>query len=56
VDFVDVGFLGREGNVLANLIADIAEELVVDEFVDDCVLVSAGDGQRWRNGLAGPSW
>lgn len=41
VDLVNVGFLGGEGDVFANLVADGAQEGVVDEAVDDGVLVGA---------------
>ena len=40
VDFVDVCLFGREMDVLANFVADIAEEGIVDEVVDYGVLVA----------------
>ena len=39
MDLVNVGFLGGEGDVVANLGADGAQELIVDEFMDDSMLV-----------------
>jgi hypothetical protein len=39
VDLVDVRLLGGELDVGADLVADGAQELVVDEAVDDGVLV-----------------
>lgn len=50
VDFVDIGLLWREGNVLADFIADIAEKFVVDEILDDCVFVAAGSlSMGWQD-------
>jgi hypothetical protein len=40
VDFVDVCLFGREMDVLADFVADIAEERIVDEIVDYGVLVA----------------
>lgn len=40
VDFVDVCLFGREMDVLANFVADIAEERIVDEIVNYGVLVA----------------
>jgi hypothetical protein len=40
VDLVDVRLFRREVDVLADLVADIAEERVVDEVLDDGVLVA----------------
>jgi hypothetical protein len=40
VDFVDIRLFGCEVDVLANLVADIAEELIVDEVLDDGMLVA----------------
>lgn len=40
VDLIDVGLLGREVDVLPDLIADVAEKLVIDEVLDDSVLVA----------------
>lgn len=37
---VDVGFLGREMDVVKNFLADGAEELVGDQRLDDCMKVS----------------
>jgi hypothetical protein len=41
VDLVDVGLLGREGNMFADLLAHFAQERVVDELVDDSMLVTS---------------
>ena len=40
VDLVYVCLLRREVDVLANLVANIAEEGIVDEILDYCVLVT----------------
>lgn len=40
MDLVNVCFLGREGNIVADLGTDIAEEGIVDEVLDDGMLVS----------------
>ncbi len=44
MDLVDVGLLGREGDIGLDLIADGAEEGVVDQLGDDAVLVGSGRG------------
>lgn len=41
VDLVDVRLLGGEVDVLADFVADIAQQRVVDELLDDGVLVAA---------------
>lgn len=40
MDLVDVGFLGCEVDVLADLVADIAEELIVDQVLDNGMFVA----------------
>lgn len=40
VNLVDIRLLGREMNVFADFVADIAEECVVDEILDDGMLVA----------------
>jgi hypothetical protein len=40
VDLVDVCFFGREMDVLADFVSNIAEERIVDEIVDYGVLVA----------------
>jgi hypothetical protein len=42
VNLVDVCLLGREVDVFADLVADIAEECIVDEILDYGVLVAMG--------------
>ncbi|PKS07905.1 hypothetical protein jhhlp_006513 [Lomentospora prolificans] len=44
VDLVDVGLLGGEGDVVADLGAHVAQQGVVDELVDDGVLVGRRGG------------
>ena len=50
MNLVDVRFFGCEGNVLANLVADIAEELVIDEVLYYCVLVAKYSIRQLRLG------
>lgn len=40
MNLVDVGLFGREGDVFADLIADVAQELVIDQALNYCMLVS----------------
>lgn len=40
MDLVDVGLLGREGDVFSDLFAHFAQKRVVDELVDDSMLVT----------------
>lgn len=40
MDLVDVGLLGREGDMFADLLAHFAQKRVVDELVDDSMLVT----------------
>jgi hypothetical protein len=42
VYLVDIRLFRRKGNVLADLVADIAEEGVVDEVLDHGVFISSG--------------
>jgi len=39
VDLVDIGFFPCEGNIFADFFADGAEEIIVDQGVDNAVLI-----------------
>lgn len=41
MDLVDIGFLGGEADVVTDFFADVAQQRVVDQAVDDVVLVGA---------------
>jgi hypothetical protein len=47
VNLVDVCLFGREMDVLADFVADIAEECIVDEVVDYGVLVAIVSISTW---------
>ena len=57
VDLVDVCLFGREMDVFANFVTDIAKEGIVDEVLDHGVLVAVRSIRRWnhavRNGAYG---
>lgn len=40
VNLIDIRLFGREMDVFADFVADVAEECVVDEILDDGVLVA----------------
>ncbi len=40
MDFVDIRLLWGEGNMLANFVADISKQLVIDKALDDCMFVA----------------
>lgn len=42
MNLVDVGLFGREVDVFANLVADIAQKLIVDKILDNSMLISGG--------------
>jgi hypothetical protein len=46
VNLVDVRLFGCKVNVLADFTADIAEERVVDQVLDDGVLVAVGSVRK----------
>ena len=48
VDLVNVGLLGGEGDVGLDLVADLAQESVVDQAVDNAVLIGTRGGILFR--------
>ena len=43
MDFVDICFLWRKGNMPTDFVADISKKGIIDEVLNDCVLVARID-------------